>query len=81
MNRARTACEREGRCSHDDSRYYNFSRLFVYNGEHTWGGDIKAFLHPDEILLTVDAMTGQDIVNVAQSFHDQLEQRACRGEA
>ena len=36
-------------------------------------GDIKAFLHPDEILLTVDAMTGQDIVNVAQSFHDQLD--------
>ena len=35
--------------------------------------DIKAFLHPDEILLTVDAMTGQDIVNVAQSFHDQLD--------
>lgn len=48
MNRARTACEREGRCSHDDSRYYNFSRLFVYNGEHTWGGDIKAFLHDTE---------------------------------
>lgn len=34
--------------------------------------DIKAFLQPDEILLTVDAMTGQDIVNVAQSFHEQL---------
>lgn len=26
----------------------------------------------DEILLTVDAMTGQDIVNVAQEFHNQL---------
>ena len=34
--------------------------------------DIRDLLHPDEILLTVDAMTGQDIVNVAQSFHDQL---------
>ena len=34
--------------------------------------DIKAFVHPDEILLTVDAMTGQDIVNVASSFHEQL---------
>ena len=34
--------------------------------------DIKALIQPDEILLTVDAMTGQDIVNVAQSFHDQL---------
>lgn len=35
--------------------------------------DIKADIHPDDILLTVDAMTGQDIVNVAQSFHEQLQ--------
>lgn len=35
--------------------------------------DIKAFVHPDDILLTVDAMTGQDIVNVANSFHEQLD--------
>ncbi len=35
--------------------------------------DIQATIHPDDILLTVDAMTGQDIVNVAQSFHEQLD--------
>ncbi|CAG7623301.1 signal recognition particle protein [Paenibacillus allorhizosphaerae] len=29
-------------------------------------------VHPDEILLVVDAMTGQDAVNVAESFHKQL---------
>ena len=34
--------------------------------------DIKAYVNPDDILLTVDAMTGQDIVNVASSFHDAL---------
>ena len=34
--------------------------------------DINEAVHPDEILLTVDAMTGQDIVNVARSFADQL---------
>ncbi len=34
--------------------------------------DINAEVHPDEILLTVDAMTGQDIVNVAQAFHEAL---------
>ncbi|WP_159886998.1 signal recognition particle protein [Paenibacillus puerhi] len=28
---------------------------------------------PDEILLVVDAMTGQDAVNVADSFHKQLQ--------
>ncbi|MCR8656214.1 signal recognition particle protein [Paenibacillus endoradicis] len=35
--------------------------------------DIHAIVKPDEVLLVVDAMTGQDAVNVAQSFHEQLE--------
>lgn len=34
--------------------------------------DINESVHPDEILLTVDAMTGQDIVNVAKTFQAQL---------
>ena len=34
--------------------------------------DIKEFTNPDEIFLVVDAMTGQDAVNVAQSFNEQL---------
>ena len=34
--------------------------------------DLKALVKPDEILLTVDALTGQDIVNVAKSFNDLL---------
>src|SRR5690554_909720 len=35
--------------------------------------DVKKIANPSEILLTVDAMTGQDAANVAKSFHDQLE--------
>jgi len=34
---------------------------------------IKAAVNPTEILLVVDAMTGQDAVNVAQSFNDLLD--------
>lgn len=34
---------------------------------------IKEEVNPSEILLTVDAMTGQDAVNVAESFNNQLE--------
>lgn len=34
---------------------------------------IKSSVTPDEILLVVDAMTGQDAVNVAQSFNDLLD--------
>ncbi|MCW3489942.1 signal recognition particle protein [Dethiobacter alkaliphilus] len=33
---------------------------------------IEKAVNPDEILLVVDAMTGQDAVNVAQSFKDKL---------
>lgn len=32
--------------------------------------EIKDIVNPDEILLTVDAMTGQDAVNVATKFHE-----------
>src|SRR5699024_6533690 len=34
--------------------------------------EIKAIAQPNEILLVVDAMTGQDAVNVADSFNEQL---------
>ncbi|HVJ47901.1 signal recognition particle protein [Desulfitobacterium sp.] len=34
--------------------------------------DIKSTVKPHEILLVVDAMTGQDAVNVAESFHKEL---------
>ncbi|GEO66242.1 signal recognition particle protein [Levilactobacillus spicheri] len=35
--------------------------------------NIKALAHPDEILLTVDAMTGQNAVATAQGFDDKLD--------
>ena len=34
---------------------------------------IRDAVKPQEILLVVDAMTGQDAVNVAQTFNDQLD--------
>lgn len=33
---------------------------------------VREAVQPDETLLVVDAMTGQDAVNVAESFHQQL---------
>ena len=35
--------------------------------------NIKATVKPDEIMLVVDAMTGQDAVNAAQSFNEWLD--------
>lgn len=34
--------------------------------------DVKDILEPNDILLTVDAMMGQEAANVAKSFHDQI---------
>ncbi|KAB2836403.1 MAG: signal recognition particle protein [Caedimonadaceae bacterium] len=34
--------------------------------------EIKALLKPTEIMLVADAMTGQDAVTIAKTFHDQL---------
>ncbi len=35
-------------------------------------GDVKKTVCPDEVLLVVDAMTGQDAVNVAEEFHRRI---------
>ncbi len=35
--------------------------------------ELKSVLNPQEILLVVDAMTGQDAVNVAKSFNELLD--------
>lgn len=35
--------------------------------------DIKSAVEPEEILLVIDAMTGQDAVNIAESFNNRLQ--------
>ncbi len=35
--------------------------------------NIKEAVNPNEIILTIDSMTGQDAVNVAKSFNEQLD--------
>ncbi|MCF6410540.1 signal recognition particle protein [Pseudalkalibacillus salsuginis] len=47
-------------------------RLHIDEGLMGELAQIKEIAKPDEILLVVDAMTGQDAVNVAESFHEQL---------
>ncbi|WP_416741728.1 signal recognition particle protein [Mycoplasma sp. Z331B] len=35
--------------------------------------NIKKIAHPDEIFFVADALSGQDIINVASAFHDKLK--------
>ena len=45
IQRARTQCMYDGQCKLSDNRFYNFSRLLLKYGEHTWGKDVKLYLH------------------------------------
>ncbi len=47
-------------------------RLHIDEGLMQELKDVKTLTRPHEILLVVDAMTGQDAVNVAQNFNEQL---------
>ncbi|MFL2101541.1 signal recognition particle protein [Desemzia sp. FAM 23991] len=48
-------------------------RLHIDDNLMTELADIKQTANPSEIFLVVDAMTGQDAVNVAKSFNEQLD--------
>lgn len=48
-------------------------RLHVDTGLMQELQNIKSAVKPDEIMLVVDAMTGQDAVNAAQSFNEWLD--------
>lgn len=39
--------------------------------------EIRDIVHPQEIMLVVDAMTGQDAVNVTSTFHEKLDVTSC----
>ena len=47
-------------------------RLHIDEGMMDEIAAVKEAVDPSEILLVVDAMTGQDAVNVAKSFHEKL---------
>lgn len=45
IHRVRAACVASGECTNDDPTFFNHSRLLLKNGEHTWGEDVKTWLH------------------------------------
>ena len=48
-------------------------RLHIDEGLMQELKDVKEAVNPSEILLVVDSMTGQDAVNVAETFNDELD--------
>ncbi len=48
-------------------------RLHVDEQMMEEAADIKAAVKPDQVLMVVDAMTGQDVVNVAAAFAERVD--------
>ncbi len=69
---ARQAIEKAKADHHDYVLIDTAGRLHVDETLMEELKQIKELTNPDEIFLVVDAMTGQDAVNVASSFNEQL---------
>ncbi|TMW73188.1 signal recognition particle protein [Alteribacter natronophilus] len=69
---AKEAIARAKEEHHDYVLIDTAGRLHVDEELMTELDEVKEVARPDEILLVVDAMTGQDAVNVAESFNDRL---------
>ncbi len=70
---ARKALEHAERYGHDMVFVDTAGRLHIDEKMMEEIKEIKNTIEPHEILLVVDAMTGQDAVNVAKSFNDLLD--------
>lgn len=70
---AKAAIEHAKSCGNDFVIIDTAGRLHIDDELMQELEDIKAAVNPDEILLVIDAMTGQDAVNIAESFNNRLE--------
>ena len=70
---AKAALDHAERYAHDMVFIDTAGRLHIDEAMMTEIKEIKDSTNPTEILLVVDAMTGQDAVNVAKSFNDLLD--------
>lgn len=70
---AKASIEYAKKNGHDTVIIDTAGRLHIDEGMMEEIADIKEATNPNEILLVVDAMTGQDAVNVAKTFNENLE--------
>src|SRR5690625_4882059 len=70
---AREAVSEARRTARDILIIDTAGRLHVDERMMTEVADIKDAVNPDEILFVVDAMTGQDAVNTAREFNEEID--------
>lgn len=69
---AERALQQAGRVGYNPVIVDTAGRLHIHAEMMAELEALKEVLHPQEILLVLDAMTGQDAVRVAETFHQQL---------
>lgn len=72
LNIAKAALEHAEKNGNDIVIIDTAGRLHIDEGMMDELIEIKSSLNPQEVLLVVDAMTGQDAVNVAENFSDKI---------
>ena len=74
----RSACLASGACIPSDAQFQNFTRLLLKCGEHTWGADIKGFLHDTTHWKNseLQAQLAGGAPNFEYVLHTWVEQRA-----
>lgn len=67
--RLRSDCISTGQCTLDDPRFFSFSGMLIKNGEHTWGKDVKTFLHDKTHWMNSEF---QSVINTS-NFQDMVD--------
>ena len=73
--RLRSDCLKAGECSLNETRFNSFSRLLIKNGEHTWGKDVKTFLHDTTHWSNAEFQSVLNDSNFQDMVNSWIEQR------
>ena len=73
--RLRSECLTSGECSMSDERFIAFSMMLLKSGEHTWGKDVKTYLHDTTNWSNAKFHAVQNQSNFVDMVDSWIEQR------
>ncbi len=73
--RERETCLLNGHCSMEDPRFRDFSSTLIKTGEHTWGKDVKRFLHDTTNWSNTEFHAAMGDANFKDMVSSWVEQR------
>ena len=73
--RLRSGCLTSGECSMSDERFVAFSLMLLKSGEHTWGKDVKTYLHDTTNWTNAEFHAVQNDGSFVDMVNSWIEQR------